>query len=125
MKKKTRQQLVREFNRVRAQIDAIDEAADRKKNAVLVGQCFKYHNSYGSGEKWWLYVQVVSIDCRWVKVNSFQDDGQGRIEFEYQRTHMGTQFTNGGYQRIPFGEFYAAYGAALSALPKPDAAIAK
>lgn len=121
--KKTKAQLQREIGKLRSQLDAIEESEATKFSKPLVGQCFKYHNSYGHGEKWWLYAQIVEADGRWVKVISFQDDRQGRIEFENNKAHMANQFAAGGYQRISRDEYQSAYTSLILRLPRPMEAV--
>ena len=63
-----------------------DEVA-RPKLRKLIGRCFKYLNSYGSGEKWWLYVKVVSLNESDLSFRTveFQHTSLKRVEIEYER----------------------------------------
>jgi len=55
----------------------------------IIGQCYKYSNSYGDGEEsWWLYQKVISVSSVCgennvsVLVNEFQQDCHGDIQFK-------------------------------------------
>jgi hypothetical protein len=76
-----RDELMQEMAILRKQIDEIDNAAKAKENAALLGKSFKYHNSYGDGEKWWFYITVTSVTSDGsLKAFSFQTDCHGKIE---------------------------------------------
>lgn len=49
------------------------------------GKFFKYFNGYNSEDKWFLYFQVLEVtndSSRFLLVNSFQTDNNGKIEIE-------------------------------------------
>ena len=60
------------------------------KAKKLIGKCFKYSNSYsGSNDsRWWLYQKILSISTVMgensvlVKINEFQKDCRGKIDFQ-------------------------------------------
>jgi hypothetical protein len=73
----------------------------------LIGRCFKYHNSYGSGEKWWLYRKIVGIDGTTLKtfefqITSYSDEGK----MEIKESHC---YGVDGYLEITKDEWYAEW----------------
>lgn len=54
----------------------------------LIGKCFKYRNSYGQGEDWWMYIKVVDykpisqcvIVCTYQKTTSQEHQIQMKKE---------------------------------------------
>jgi hypothetical protein len=53
-----------------------------KQHAHLVGTCQKYLNSYGSGDSWWLYRRILSVNGQWCQAFRFQLTTDKRIEIE-------------------------------------------
>lgn len=51
---------------------------------ALVGKCFRYRNSYGSGESWWYYVEVIGSKENQLITETFQETP---IEIEIKRRH--------------------------------------
>jgi hypothetical protein len=63
----------------------------------LIGKCFRYRNSYGTGKDWWLYIKVTNINKSSIyPVHggspsarydgfSFQVDYYGNIQIEKER----------------------------------------
>lgn len=101
------QTIINRINYLREQLEKIRSPKRLKENLKAVGNCFKYHNSYGSGERWWLYAKVVSADDCGVKAFQFQDTG-GRLEVE-KRFHLYAHMS--GYEPISENEFYTAWQA--------------
>jgi hypothetical protein len=72
--------------------DLLEEERRKKSRPALrklVGSCFVYQNSYGSGSSWPLYARVISFnekDMCYTTV-TFQEPIDGRIEIEKQRAH--------------------------------------
>jgi hypothetical protein len=56
---KKEQMLRSEIGRIASRLRAIERRKELRENRKLVGKCFKYHNSYGHGEKWWLYKRIL------------------------------------------------------------------
>jgi hypothetical protein len=82
------------------------------KAKKLIGKCYKYRNSYGGDQKpWWLYQKVVEIKSIndenrvWLKVNTFQQDCIGDINFK--KEEFGYCDLRGGdnYQEISSKEY--------------------
>lgn len=44
------------------QRDDINEEISFENNQKMIGKCFKFRNSYGSGGDWWFYIQVLGIN---------------------------------------------------------------
>lgn len=75
---------LKELERQRAEIQqriwAIESERDAKESAKFVGRCFKFLNSYGTGEKWWLYFAVTGFDGQLIKGFQFEHKSDGRFE---------------------------------------------
>lgn len=70
------QEMRRQAALLREKLSRIDEQRKIKENAKLVGRCFKYHNTFGSGKKWWLYARVITGGY-WLKSLTFQHTTRG------------------------------------------------
>ncbi len=74
----------RKFNEISEELSKLENL---QKIPKLIkeykGKYFKYHNSYGGNEKWWLYVYCsgVSEDARFI-CSTFQVTPMGLIEIE-------------------------------------------
>lgn len=78
---KTLEELNTERNRINEQIVAAERAGRIAKNTPLIGKAFKYNNSYGSGESWWLYALIVRLDDNgWPICLIFQATSDSRHE---------------------------------------------
>lgn len=88
-----------------AQSAYLNAEEKRKNDEVLpllrkmMGKCFKYHNGYGSGERWWLYAKVIEIDEKdyQIRVVEFQ-----RTSMEIIEIRLATKFSYNG--ELFFGE---------------------
>lgn len=79
----------------------IEEQINKAELEKYVGRCFKFRNSHGSGDKWWLYYKVISIaEFRDVKVITIQDVPDSNLEMNIQTIHSGML-----QQEIPCHEF--------------------
>lgn len=81
---KEKDRIFDEINRLEAKKLKEDMPAFKKK---YLGTCWKYKNSYPCPSKpsdyFWFYTKIIEIiDRNQFKVTTFQDDGNGRIEFE-------------------------------------------
>ena len=64
-----------------------------KLKKKYVGKFFRYHNGYNSMDKWFLYFQVLEVtndSGRFLRVNSFQTDSNGKIEIELGHLMTGS-----------------------------------
>lgn len=94
------------------------DLVEREKDEVarpafekLVGNCYKFMNSYGSGEKWWLYVRILRLhkDALTYDTVRFQNTSRQNIEIEYRQQwnfHQGNHFSvQNGWQPVSFAEY--------------------
>lgn len=90
---------------LRRKEQAIKERAFKEKlpeHKKLIGRCFKYRNSYGSGDKgWWLYGKVVGVsqgycgpDDVFVAMRKIQKCTYKKISFE-DKCSMGGERLDG------------------------------
>lgn len=96
------------------------EARQRKlQNAPLVGQFFRYRNSYSGGSPaWWLYVAATHMDDQgYMRGWSFQNDTEGRLSVEVDRSLITLSPDHQGYIAISPAEFVKAWADFLDALP--------
>jgi len=54
-------ELQKKIDPLRKELRKIEDKASLKEKQKLLGRCFKYKDSYGSGEKWWTYIKVVAV----------------------------------------------------------------
>lgn len=82
------------------------EKKDRaKENRRLIGKTFKYRNSGGGGDQWWLYAKVQGIKDGSLLLFKFEETPWGiQIEIDYPRPSL-----TDGYTEIPMSEFKAAW----------------
>jgi hypothetical protein len=85
--------------------DKIEDRRDRAISRKLIGKCFKYQNSWGGEDKWWLYSKVVgtSTDNRLCVVQVETTPLETKISFE-DYAMKGLCQTG-----ITLGEFNTAY----------------
>lgn len=85
---------------------------------ALVGQCFKYRNSYGNGNKgWWLYRRIVKVHNNTdLLIETFQEAQYGKIEFEKNVHAYVYQFKSD--VPIPLKEYLAAEKRLLNKMMK-------
>jgi hypothetical protein len=69
------------------ELEQVEKSNKTNCHLKSIGKCYKFHNSYGHGEKWWLYIKIVGIekDGDWI-IHKFQKDNYGRIEIESETT---------------------------------------
>lgn len=53
--------LNKKLDPLRKELRKIEDKESLKEKQKLLGKCFKYRNSSGSGEKWWTYIKVVAV----------------------------------------------------------------
>lgn len=86
--------------------DAVKTAANRS----IVGKRFKYLNSYGSGEKWWLYRRVLSVTGDRCTAFEFQHTSENIVEIKLEKHG----FLGDGWEEIPEHEYRAAWSRVMS-----------
>ncbi len=111
-------ELREQIGKLREEEYEIEKAERIKQNKGLVGKCFKYLNSYGSSEKWWLYTKVLRLDDEGYPVAwRFQIDCHGQIEISppEERSYV---YPGNGYQPITVAEFGKQWRATIAAVAK-------
>lgn len=53
--------LDKKLDPLRKELRKIEDKESLKEKQKLLGKCFKYENSSGSGEKWWIYAKVIAV----------------------------------------------------------------
>jgi len=86
-----------------------DDKIFYKKIKKLIGNCYRYRNSYSGGDdNWWMYVEVVGAgeyDHRGVVIETFQKTTlKTEIERDTHSLYHTAEFDS-GYQRISREEF--------------------
>lgn len=91
----------------------------------FVGKFFKYRNSYGSGEKWWLYVAVTALDEEHASLTSWQFQQMPDGNFDLRTEKPTYPWPTNGYVEITARKFWsecAGFRAnILEQLREPDA----
>jgi hypothetical protein len=86
---KTVEELQQQFDEARHALEQIEKQARNEANEKLIGKCYRYRNSYGSGDKWWLYKIVTGIGDYWPIGTSFQKTSNGTLEIREKETMPG------------------------------------
>lgn len=103
-----KESLSKELNSLRDRIDAVERVEIIMENTKLIGQCYKFLNSYGSDSKdWWMYKKVISAKGDCLKTIQFQNDESGRLEIVIDRWHDSRSFGE-HYIKISQSEFDVA-----------------
>ena len=89
----------------------------------MIGKCFKYRNSYGSGSKdWWLYSKIIDYkpQDQVLVVCSYQRTSDGRIEITVEETrHVAVSSEDHLFQiPITLKQFSANLDRAIKELEK-------
>ena len=94
------------------------EAKERdEKNALVVGKCYKYRNSYGSGKKWWLYTKVLRVVDGGLVVHQFQTDSRGQMKATPEADifhYLSPEYQE--IQQMEFSERWSDFVAAINAM---------
>lgn len=89
--------------KLKEKLAKLEDEKIKKKNSKLIGKCFKYRNSYSSGEKWWLYTKVIGVtDYDRVKTVNFQKTSYNDIEIKTGDSYphmLGTKITAKEFHR--------------------------
>lgn len=98
------------LDQAQAVVDAhreAERAAKVKAARTLVGRCFKYRNTYGTGDKWWLYAIATDVDpLGSLRGVSFQHTSNDSLEIE----NKARIFIEHGWEEIKAAEFWKAAG---------------
>ena len=96
----------------------IESNEQREINKKLIGKCFKYENSYGFGDKWWLYTYIIGVSesSDTLTVLTVQDDKGGVVEIK-KETRMASSYYKGNSEiPITFKEFKKQFDKTLKKL---------
>ena len=111
MKRKAELQAI--IAEARNELNDIEDQERCDRNAKYVGRCYRYRNSYGHGESWWLYAMVTGISEDGLMSGiRFQNDGNGKLDFETDR-YMSESTLQ---EPITRAEFDAAFSAFVTAI---------
>jgi len=125
-KPKTEAEWRRQRNEAQNALYEFEKKARADKCAALLGNCYRFNNSYGSGEKsWLLYARVVGADD-WGRpiIFKFETTSRGEIRIEPFEACMSLD----SYKPIEIREYLDAWAelqhrvAALIAAPPPSKA---
>jgi hypothetical protein len=94
-----------------AELNAIKAAEADAKNAAALGKCYRTRNNYScpkdDSEIWWLYLRVNKVEGGALRVVTFQDDRQGRLEIEVDRYYSALSLES--YEEITPAAFADAW----------------
>lgn len=102
------------------ELHAIEEREIAKEATSFVGKFFKYRNSFGTGEKWWLYLKVLSYSERHFTTLQFQLQSDGKIEIERRDwMHANSLIrSDSGHIEIEAKEFWKGWSEIMDAIEK-------
>jgi len=117
MKKRTAKQLEKVIQKAREELYEIEKKQTQKRNAALVGKCFKFLNSYGGGnDEWWTHEKVLGAEGMMLLVFRFETDCYGKISIEpYDQTSV-VPYADNGYIEITPDQFHAEWQKLLAGL---------
>lgn len=81
-------------------------AREHEERSQLIGRCFKYPNRFSSGEPWWLYAIVTSVQDTQIIVAQFQHDTEGSLRLDCDT--YGGSLPVGGWESVARDEFERA-----------------
>lgn len=78
-----------------------------RENKKLIGTYWKYSNSYGSGEKWWIYSKIIGVDGATLKKINYQLTTHNKADIieQDQTSYSGRQGMDRGWTKITYREF--------------------
>lgn len=100
---RTLKEIRADIAKLQKEAEPLEESLRREQLIHFVGKCFKYRNSYGSGEEWWLYTRVLDYKDGQLRMFRFQRDCYGRFDFEPDHrgseTSLRVPITRGEFER--------------------------
>ena len=60
------------LRRLQGEKRTLERELEQEKNKKYIGRTFKYRNSIGGGESWWLYRRVIGVHENYIAVDSYQ-----------------------------------------------------
>lgn len=106
-----RDKIYKQAEPINKELSEIKDKRARKDWEKMVGKCFKFRNSFGSGEKWWLYEKIVGFNEDGLITLIAQKDSHDHIEIE-KRTSYG--YHHSGDIKISKEEFDREFQKLLS-----------
>ena len=102
--KKAEKEVNKAFAKRSTARDKYDELVKVPALKKAIGECYRYHNSYGSDtDKWWLYTKIVGArNDGYVTVLNIQTTCSGHQELEVRFQDYPL---HDGYERIPETDF--------------------
>lgn len=102
--------LKRQRDEAAVQIRAFEDAERARASSELIGKCYKYSNSYGSGDRWWLYMRITGVGDHWPMGVKFEHTSSDECRISRESFIV----VNDGYIEITTAEFIAALDAFLA-----------
>lgn len=97
--------------KARNELDDLESRNKDKQNKKLIGKCYRYRNSYSSGDSWWLYAKITGVKDGWLNGWKFEKTTADRIEIWDTTIHRVDE-----YQEITKEEFNQAWNELLNEL---------
>lgn len=98
-------------NRLHSEMRAIEIVEAKERNSPLVGRYFKYRNTYGFGESWWLYLKVIGLEDSAFRVVQFEITETGRHE-----ACATSKMSLDNWQSITLSEYAEAFSSFINSL---------
>jgi hypothetical protein len=95
---------VKEGHKAQNILEEIKEKQVEIDNRSMVGNCYRYRNSYGGDSKWWLYGKILAAAGARFKALKFQKYSNGQIEISFDGW-----FTPKGWENITANEYSQAW----------------
>ena len=111
--KKTEQQLSEIIRKARNELSEIEDKRHAKEALKHVGKCYRYRNSSGPDDHWWLYMKAIGTDGRYLVTFAFEKCLSNN---EWRIKHGGTDLFLSGYSEITEGEFNKQWAKCLAEL---------
>lgn len=93
---------------IQSRIWEIERAENEAACRELIGKCFRFCNSYGSGDDWWLYVKIIDVEDGNLIAHRFETCSHGTMQAQ-PRTALWPHNLESGYTEIDASEFNAAW----------------
>ena len=84
-KAKTVEELKKEVEvgcKAREKLEKIEAKEEHERNKKDIGKCFKYRNTYGGDNGWWLYAMITGVKGRYKQYLTFETTSLDIIEIK-------------------------------------------
>src|SRR5687768_11199384 len=108
------------IDKARGELNSLEAEERNAANASSIGKCYRYRNSNGGGENWWLYMKVLRTEDGHLIGHKFQTQPGGNIDIEPEYPVYFDM--SGGWEQIAERDFHRAWTECqemVAALPKP------